>query len=126
MKTIEVENITRISGNEQASTHTFTTVSRSGFILASRAKGTVSGNHYHEGESASKNPEILLLTQGRVQLEGKLLAGEQVFNQELEAPVLVRIYPKVIHTLTALTDIQFLEFNSLEEHKSDTLYPKQG
>ena len=124
MQTIEIENLETVSQNDNGSTHTFSTLSRSGFILANRAKGTVSGNHYHEGKSAAKNPEILVLTQGRVLLEGKLLTGEPVFNQELEAPVLVKIYPKVIHTLTALTDIQFLEFNSLQEHKSDTQYPQ--
>jgi hypothetical protein len=31
--------------------------------------------------------------------------------------------PNVLHTLKAETDLIFLEFNSLKEHKSDTYYP---
>jgi D-lyxose ketol-isomerase len=44
----------------------------------------------------------------------------------LEAPVQVQIFPNVYHSFTALTDCQFIEFNSIEDHKKDTYYPQES
>jgi len=119
---IEIKELTLIGESEAGSTFGFETLARAGFIFAQRKEGTISGNHYHKGLSKSKNPEILLLTAGEAEIDGHLNNGEEVFRQIVKAPVIIKIYPKVIHRIRAITSIQFLEFNSIEEHKADTFY----
>tara|TARA_R110002050_G_scaffold110427_4_gene222645 strand:+ start:3441 stop:3809 length:369 start_codon:yes stop_codon:yes gene_type:complete len=119
----ELVELKELSSNENGSTHEFAAIQSEGYLLATRKAGTLSGNHYHKGQSLAKNPESLLLVQGKVKLSVKSLDTDEHEEQVIEAPILIRIKPKVIHTLEALTDIIFLEFNSLEEHKTDTYYP---
>jgi len=123
MAYIEIEELDLLGKNDNGATWSFETLTRSGFIWAERKAGSMSGNHFHKGISDSKNPEILLLTKGQAELSGQLQNGEEVFREKLEGPILVKIYPNVIHTIVAITDIQFLEFNSIAEHKADTFYP---
>ena len=123
MTYIEIEGLNLIGENDKGVTWGFETKARSGFIWAERKAGSVSGNHFHKGISATKNPEILFLTSGEALVEGRLETGEHVFKQLVKAPVIVKVFPHVIHTITAVTDIHFLEFNSLEEHQVDTFYP---
>ena len=40
-------------------------------LLVYRNKGAVSGQHYHKGSSANKNPEDMLLVQGSLMLQWK-------------------------------------------------------
>ncbi len=123
MNYIEIQELDLIGKNDNGATYGFETYARAGFIWAERKAGTVSGNHFHKGISDTKNPEVLLLTQGKAEVDGRLESGEEVFREVVKAPVIVKVYPNVIHTVSAITDIQFLEFNSLEEHKADTFYP---
>jgi hypothetical protein len=125
MNYIEIQELDLIGENNKGATYGFETYARTGFIWAERKAGTVSGNHFHKGISDTKNPEVLLLTQGEAEIDGRLESGEEVFRQVVKAPVIVKVYPNVIHTVSAITDIQFLEFNSLAEHKADTFYPEQ-
>lgn len=92
-------------------------------LLAYRKAGSVSGNHYHTGNEDSKNPEILYLIAGEVQLELEHLPTGLKEGFPASAPCKVQIYPNTLHRLLAKTDIIFLEMNSLEEHQRDTLYP---
>ncbi|PTM05883.1 MAG: hypothetical protein DA405_02180 [Bacteroidetes bacterium] len=119
----ELVALKELSSNESGSTHEFAAIQSEGYLLARRKAGTLSGNHYHKGESLAKNPESLVLVQGRVKLSVKSLETGDNEERVIDSPIIIRIKPKVIHTLEALTDIIFIEFNSLEEHKSDTYYP---
>lgn len=123
MNYIEIQELNLVGQNENGATYGFETFARNGFIYAERKAGTVSGNHFHKGISETKNPEVLLLTKGEAEVVGRLISDEEVFCKVVKAPVIIKVYPYVIHTLSAITDIQFLEFNSLEEHKADTFYP---
>lgn len=49
--------------------------------------------------------------------------GNNEERVELEAPLKLKMYPLVLHRFEALTDVVFLEFNSLDEHEADTKYP---
>ncbi len=110
-------------GDERGESYEFFTRPRKGFLLSYRNKGSVSGNHWHEGKSGAKNPEILLLTSGEIKLYAKDLDTGDEQIQNLKAPAVIEICPRLLHTLTAVSDCAFLEFNSLEEHKADTNYP---
>tara|TARA_B100000780_G_C21123893_1_gene455568 strand:+ start:2114 stop:2485 length:372 start_codon:yes stop_codon:yes gene_type:complete len=122
MNLVEIKPLDLIGENEKGRTFGFETLARTGFIFAERKKGSVNGNHYHKGISEGKNPEILLLTSGKIELEVKEVNGNESQKHILDAPLLLEFKPFTIHTVTALTDIQFLEFNSIEEHKADTFY----
>lgn len=119
----ELIALKELSSNENGSTHEFAAIQSEGYLLASRKAGTLSGNHYHKGECLAKNPESLVLVQGKVKLSVKALATGYHEERVIDAPMIIRIKPKVIHTLEALTDIIFLEFNSIAEHLADTYYP---
>lgn len=126
MKTVELKSLDLLSENEENSTWEFRSESPSkGRILAFRAKGTYSGNHWHKGNSAAKNPEELLLISGSVLIEWSDVPEKDYHHQlQAEAPCIIKIFPMVKHRLKALEDICFLEANSIEEHKADTYYPQ--
>gem|GEM_PF-4946746 len=66
-----------------------------------------------------------MLISGSVKLSFQHIETGEKAELSLDAPRLIKIYPQVLHTLEAQTDIIFLEFNSLEEHKADTHYPSK-
>lgn len=119
----EIHEIRHLSSNESGSTYAMASIKSEGYLLASRKAGSISGNHWHTGKSAAKNPESLLLISGSVRLNFQHIETGEKAEIIVEAPRLIKIYPQVLHTLEAQTDIIFFEFNSLEEHKADTQYP---
>ena len=119
----ELQEISHLSSNENGSTYALDAIKSEGYLLASRKAGSISGNHWHEGKSAAKNPESLLLISGSVKLNFKQIKTGESKARSVKAPQVIKIYPQVLHTLEAQTDIVFLEFNSLDEHKADTHYP---
>jgi hypothetical protein len=123
MDKIRITKPEHLSTNERGSTYQIFTRATEGFMLAFRKAGSVSGNHWHEGNSRGKNPEILLLVNGEAEIYARDLETAEELAEKLKAPALVEIDAGVLHKLNAITDCSFLEFNSLEEHKQDTLYP---
>lgn len=125
MKQVEIKELDLLGEQEGNATYSTEINSYSkGRILAYRAKDSVSGNHWHEGKSAAKNPEILLVLKGNLKLEWTTeLEADYENSQLLKAPVLIKIYPMVKHRITALEDLIFLEHNSIQEHREDTYYP---
>lgn len=91
-------------------------------ILAMRKKGAIFGGHYHLGKSDTKNPEILLLVSGSmIGTFFKLDSPNEKEVVEFSQVGLLKVPPQVVHSFEALSDVYFLEFNSLEEHAADTL-----
>ncbi len=90
-------------------------------LLITRKKGTVSGEHFHQGKTPEKNPETHILVAGEIELYCKGLKNGETFREVITAPCLIEIFPNVWHKVTALTDITFLELNSIEQHKRDTI-----
>lgn len=123
MQSVRVKSINLLSENDQASTYTFNNEADKEYILAYRKAGSVSGNHYHSGSSEGKNPERLLLVSGKAKLKWRKVDDKEWQSSEISAPCMLEIFPNTVHTLTAISDISFLEFNSLEDHKQDTFYP---
>jgi hypothetical protein len=106
--------------DERGALHYFSTDRTGEFLLVYRKAGTFSGQHYHKGISAGKNPEDMLLVQGSANLHWKDLKTNKEETVELIAPVRVLIQANVWHELIAVTDIVFVELNSLAEGSEDT------
>ena len=108
------------AADERGALHYFSTDRKGEFLLVYRKAGSVSGNHYHKGSSAGKNPEDMLLVQGKAILQWKDMITNQAETVELVAPTRVLIQANVWHQMTATTDIVFVELNSLAEGSEDT------
>lgn len=106
--------------DERGALHYFATDRTGEFLLVYRNAGTVSGQHYHKGISAGKNPEDMLLVQGKAALHWKDLETMEETTIQLIAPIRVKIPANIWHELTAITDIVFIELNSLSEGSEDT------
>lgn len=106
--------------DERGALHYFNTDRTGEFLLVYRKAGTVSGQHYHKGISPGKNPEDLLLVQGSAKLHWKDLKTNKEETIELIAPIRVKIPANTWHALTAITDIVFVELNSLADGSEDT------
>jgi hypothetical protein len=108
------------ASDERGALHYFSTDRTGEFLLVYRNAGSVSGQHYHKGTAAGKNPEDMLLVQGTASLHCKDLTNNEEKTFELVAPTRVLIQSNVWHELTAITDIVFVELNSLVEGSEDT------
>jgi hypothetical protein len=108
------------AADERGALHYFSTDRTGEFLLVYRNAGSVSGQHYHKGISAGKNPEDMLLVQGSAKLHWKDLKTDKEETIELIAPVRVLIQANIWHELTAITDIVFVELNSLADGSEDT------
>jgi len=115
VSTIDVKAI-----DERGALHYFSTNRTGEFLLVYRKAGTISGQHYHKGNSAGKNPEEMLLVQGSLTMHWKNLNTEEKGSLIIEAPSRVIIEANVWHEVKALTDIIFIELNSLVEGSEDT------
>ena len=115
VSTIDVKAI-----DERGALHYFSTNRTGEFLLVYRKAGTISGQHYHKGKSPGKNPEEMLLVQGSITMNWKNLETNVSDTITIEAPSRVIIEANVWHEVKALTDIIFIELNSLVEGSEDT------
>jgi hypothetical protein len=106
--------------DERGALHYFSTDRTGEFLLVYRNAGTVSGQHYHKGLSVGKNPEDMLLVQGKANLHWINLETKETQTIELIAPIRVKIHANIWHELIAITDIVFIELNSLSDGSEDT------
>lgn len=115
VSTIDVKAI-----DERGALHYFSTNRTGEFLLVYRKAGSISGQHYHKGKSVGKNPEEMLLLQGAITMNWKNLETNITDTITIEAPSRVIIEANVWHEVKALTDIIFIELNSLAEGSEDT------
>ena len=106
--------------DERGALHYFNTNRTGEFLLVYRKAGTISGQHYHKGKSPGKNPEEMLLLQGSITMNWKNLQTNVSDTIIIEAPSRVIIEANVWHEVKALTDIIFIELNSLVDGSEDT------
>jgi len=117
---IEITKIDLKAVDERGALHYFSTDRSGEFLLVYRNKGSISGQHYHKGISANKNPEDMLLVQGSLLLQWKEIEGTENGEVEVIAPARVLIPAGIWHQTTAQTDIIFIELNSLADGSEDT------
>ena len=106
--------------DDRGALHHFSTDRTGEFLLVYRKAGTISGQHYHKGKSPGKNPEEMLLVQGSITMNWKNLETNVSDTITIEAPSRVIIEANVWHEVKALTDIIFIELNSLVDGSEDT------
>ena len=117
---VQVHPIDIKAVDERGVLHYFSTDRTGEFLFLYRNAGTISGQHYHKGISAGKNPEDMLLVQGKAKLHWKDLVTNEEKTIELIAPIRVKIPANIWHELTAITDIVYIELNSLSDGSEDT------
>ncbi|HJX05300.1 MAG TPA: hypothetical protein VJ461_01165 [Candidatus Nanoarchaeia archaeon] len=86
-----------------------------------RIKGIPLANHYHKGEDPAKNPELLFLAKGELELVAYNKQGQRFEARVREGHEII-ISPYVLHTLKTITDIILLEYRStvFDRAKPDT------
>jgi len=124
MKRIKITKLKLIRKDQRGSSYAFSTRSTKDFLLVTRKKGTISGEHYHEGKSKQKDPETLILIKGKLKLHCKNIKTGEELKTVIEAPCKIEIGTFIWHKVVALSDITFLETNSMAQHKRDTIKTK--
>ena len=117
---VQILTIDVKAADERGALHFFSTDRTGEFLLVYRNAGSVSGQHYHKGASQGKNPEDMLLVQGKAALKWINLDTKEEKTVELIAPTRVKIPANYWHELVAITDIVFIELNSLQDGSVDT------
>jgi len=117
---IQVTPISVKAVDERGSLHYFTTDRTGEFLLVYRNAGSISGQHFHKGISKGKNPEEMLLVQGSLTLNWKDLQNQASGTLHIKAPSKVTIPANIWHEVIAITDIVFVELNSLSDGSEDT------
>lgn len=117
---VNISTISIKAEDERGALHYFTTDRSGEYLLVYRNKGSISGQHYHKGLHRGKNPEDMLLLSGSIQLEWKDLLNNVSGTEQVNAPSRITITPNVWHQVEAITDIIFIELNSLQEGSEDT------
>ncbi len=117
---VQVQPINIKAVDERGALHFFSTDRTGEFLLVYRNAGTISGQHYHKGISKGKNPEDMLLVQGKAYLHWRDLITNEEKTIELIAPTRVQIAANIWHELIAITDVVYIELNSLSDGSEDT------
>lgn len=120
MNGVEIKPLNLIGENQSGTTLKIGLGKKDEGILAFRKAGSISGRHYHKGDSPGKNPEKLVLMTGVLRLVCRDLNNDTEETYHIRAPKLIEIAPMIWHEVTAVSDISFVELNSLEEHAADT------
>ncbi|MDA3616235.1 hypothetical protein [Polluticaenibacter yanchengensis] len=110
-----------IGKTERGETNAFENDRTGQFLLSHRIAGSKNGGHIHTGKHPYKRPEKLMLLNGTADLVWKTKDGGSG-SERVIAPAHIHIPPNVWHQLNAVTDIVFMEFNSLEAGQGDSFY----
>ncbi|RYD58711.1 MAG: hypothetical protein EOP56_03745 [Sphingobacteriales bacterium] len=119
-----IQELKKVGDDERGYTIEYTPKRTGTHMIAFRVAGSVSGRHYHKGLSATKDPEILVLMQGRCIFNWFDVTKEDQTPSTLvlNGPIQLEIPKNTWHEVIAETDCTFLEFNSVAEHAADTFY----
>ena len=89
------------------------------FIYITRKAGSVSGNTYHAGKSEATNPKMFILFSGKIKISWRKVDEKKSYQQEVQAPALIKIAPYVTHKVETLEDMIIVECNSIEDIQGD-------
>lgn len=121
MSTVMITPLPLLGADDRGTNHLWQSNRRGDFMLVFRKAGSSSGQHYHEGKSAYKNPEIMFLVSGTIELHWCGLAERQIQQTTIQAPARIEIPIKVWHEVRAVTDCHLLELNSLTDVEQDSV-----
>ncbi|ASZ13518.1 hypothetical protein KTO58_06595 [Chitinophaga pendula] len=91
------------------------------FLLCYRHAGSSSGQHYHTGASANKNPEVMYLLNGQATLHWCTLNDITIHTVIATAPARIEVPANIWHQLIAVTDCTFIELNTVEDVRNDSI-----
>jgi len=117
---ITITDLEQIGRDERGYTYEYFHERYGRHLIAFRKAGSVSGRHYHKGISLNKNPEIIILCHGALQLNWRAPNSNAVQSLFIEGPKKIDIPAFIWHEIVAKTDCCFIELNSLSEHQADT------
>jgi hypothetical protein len=120
MNNVTITNIDLKAVDERGVLHYFSTDRSGEYLLVYRKAGSISGQHYHKGIAKGKNPEDMLLVQGELTLNWKNINTAETGSHHVIAPSRVIIEPHVWHEVIAVSDLIFIELNSLADGSEDT------
>lgn len=123
---ITVEPFKFISLTDRGTTYTFDSPRTGNFIFCTRKAGSINGSHYHKGIEQLKDPELFYLFTGKGVVRLLNLHTQERKEVEVEGPCRITFPKNIWHELEALTDICFMECNSLEQHARDTFKLDEG
>lgn len=118
---IKVTPVELVGADERGSNHVWSSDRTGEMILCYRKAGSSSGQHYHEGKSAHKNPEILYLLTGEASIHWCPLGGNSIQTIRAIAPARIEVPILVWHQLVADTDCCFIEMNSMDDVRKDSV-----
>lgn len=117
---VTITPLTLYAQHERGKTLLFDNQRTGEFILGYRVKDSISGRHYHKGLVKYKNPEILILVSGSIQLKTIDLETKNEQSVIIKEPSCIEISAMIWHEVLALTDCVFLEMNSIADCEADT------
>jgi dTDP-4-dehydrorhamnose 3,5-epimerase-like enzyme len=117
---ITITSFDKVGTDERGFTYEYFHERYGRHLVCFRKAGSVSGRHYHKGISLTKDPEILILASGNVQLNWRKVNSKEMHSILAEGPAKIEIPAYIWHEVVAVTDCTFIELNSLSEHEADT------
>ncbi|ATL48552.1 hypothetical protein COR50_16050 [Chitinophaga caeni] len=118
---IQVETLELQGQDERGSNYNWDCSRKGNFILCYRKAGTTSGQHYHEGKNANKNPEIMFLLEGECWMHWSHLEQRKIESIRVKAPARIEIPSMLWHELEAISDCTFIELNSIADVREDSI-----
>ncbi|MCW3466808.1 hypothetical protein [Chitinophaga nivalis] len=118
---ITVTPIQLVGEDDRGSNYMWECTRSGDFMLCYRHAGSSSGQHYHEGKSPNKDPEIMFLFSGKAAIHWCPLDGKEIITTEVTAPARVEVPVNVWHQLIAITDCCFIELNSTADVQRDSV-----
>ena len=121
METITITPLELRGEDERGRNFDWDTFRTGTFILCYRKAGSSSGQHYHLGNSPYKDPEIMYLLSGKAYLHWCPLDENKLRTDVITAPAKVEIPVRIWHELEAIEDCSFIELNTLDDVKIDSV-----
>jgi len=115
MKGVEIIELDKIADNEKGRTFEFTNRDTEKLLLIKRKKGTISGGHYHTGKNPMKDPETILIIDGEMEIIFRNVRTSEEMIEVYTRPMLFKISPYIYHKIKALTDVIFIDMNSIKD-----------
>jgi dTDP-4-dehydrorhamnose 3,5-epimerase-like enzyme len=120
MKGIEIIGLEVVKENDKGIVFEFLNRQCPKMLLLKRKEGTISGGHYHTGKNKLKDPETILFIDGKAKFRFKDVKTGEILEKIFDEPVMVKISPFIRHEIVALTDITFIDMNSIQDD-NDTI-----
>lgn len=119
---VQITQLDKIVEDERGFTYEYFHERYGRHLICFRKAGSISGRHYHKGVSLTKDPEIVILASGSLDLNWRPVNSTKTEHIWVQGPAKIEIPAYIWHELIAATDCTFIELNSVSEHAADVFY----